>query len=298
MKVCVLLSTYNGEKFLVEQLESLTAQQGCDVDIWVRDDGSSDNTCQILNEWQEKGKLKWYSGPNLGYTMSFLELMRTAGDYDYYAFCDQDDIWLTDKLSRAVQQLEEIDASIKLYCSNVFFYKDGIVGGGIHKIRPEYDKFTSLVRNIAPGCSMVFDKSLRDLVNKGNPVRIIAHDFWIFQLAVLFGTVCYDFEPSMLYRQHVNNQIGQKTSQLDIWKRRLKSIFSPKMKNRRESQAKELLRCFGRYMSDDSRTLVEMVALYRSTLVSRLRLLFESRIRMNSFFGTLFLKLHIIFSTL
>ncbi len=297
MKVCVLLSTYNGEKFLVEQLESLKAQQGCDVDIWVRDDGSSDNTCQILNEWKERGALNWYSGPNLGYAMSFLELMSTAGDYDYYAFCDQDDIWLKDKLSRAVEQLERIDARIKLYCSNVFFYKDGIVGGGIHKTRPEFDKYTSLVRNIAPGCSMVFDKSLRDLVIKGNPERIIAHDFWIFQLAALFGTVCYDFEPSMLYRQHANNQIGQKTSRLDIWKRRFKSMNSSE-KNAREAQAKELLRCFGNIIPDDSRRVVEMVADYRLNLIKRFRLLFEPRVKMNTFSNSFFLKLHILFSTL
>ena len=84
MKVCILLSTYNGEKYLEEQLESLIKQENVEIDILVRDDGSSDNTHNILNKWQERGLLKWYTGNNKGYAKSFMDLVQNSGDYDYY----------------------------------------------------------------------------------------------------------------------------------------------------------------------------------------------------------------------
>ena len=92
MKICILLSAYNGEKYIEEQLESLVGQQEVAADILVRDDGSSDKTHEILDKWQNKGLLKWYKGENLGFAKSFMDLVQRAGDYEYYAFCDQDDI--------------------------------------------------------------------------------------------------------------------------------------------------------------------------------------------------------------
>ena len=113
MKVCVLISTYNGERFLEEQIASIIAQKGVEVDILVRDDGSSDMTCSLLERWQKEGKLKWYKGENLGFARSFMNLLKTASGYDYYAFCDQDDIWLEDKLQRAVTALEKIEDKVR-----------------------------------------------------------------------------------------------------------------------------------------------------------------------------------------
>ena len=113
MKVCVLISTYNGEKFLDEQIASILAQKGVEVDILVRDDGSSDMTCSLLERWQKEGKLKWYKGENLGFARSFMNLLKTASVYDYYAFCDQDDVWLPEKLKKAcfVDDIEGLDES-------------------------------------------------------------------------------------------------------------------------------------------------------------------------------------------
>lgn len=297
MKICVLLSTYNGEKFLSEQLESIVAQQGCEVDVLVRDDGSSDNTSHILDEWQNQGKLKWYKGPNLGYAMSFLELVKTAGDYDYYAFCDQDDIWLPDKLKTAIDTLEESNLPIKLYCSNVQYYKDGIVCGSIHESPPYFDKYTCLLRNIAPGCSMVFDKELKNLLSECTQKKIIAHDFWTFQVAVLLGHVYYDFHSNMLYRQHENNQIGHKTAFVDRIRRRLNNICSSN-RNEREEQAKELLACFADKMSEETKTIVISVAEYRRSLRDKIKLLLNHKFKMDSRKGTLYLKLRILFSLL
>ena len=95
-KVLILLSTYNGERYIKEQIESLLKQENVKVSILVRDDGSTDGTINILNEYQKQGKLKWYTGENLKPAKSFMNLVENAPEYEYYAFCDQDDVWLKD----------------------------------------------------------------------------------------------------------------------------------------------------------------------------------------------------------
>ncbi len=296
MKVTVLLSTYNGEKYLEEQLHSLIGQKGVETDILVRDDGSTDSTRNILDKWQKQGLLEWYSGENMGYALSFMDLVKRAPRSDYYAFCDQDDIWLEDKLQNAVESLEKVENGVKLYCSNVFYYKSGETKGGIHSAPPYYDRYTAMVRNIAPGCSMVFSERLKDILSLNPPKRLIAHDFWIFQAAMLLGEVVYDFTPSMLYRQHENNQIGQKSGRMEIWRRRIKQLSNPARRNERQEQAEEILRCFGSIMDEESCKIVGTVAGYRYSMAKKMRLLFEKKYTMGSLPGDIYLRLRIIFN--
>lgn len=91
--VTVMISTYNGEKFLKEQIESILSQTNVKVKIFVRDDGSVDGTRNILNDYQNKGKLTWYCGNNLKTARSFLDIVKNVPKDSYYAFSDQDDVW-------------------------------------------------------------------------------------------------------------------------------------------------------------------------------------------------------------
>ena len=97
-KVCVLLSTYNGEKFLEKQLNSLFSQTYKNFDLLIRDDGSNDNTINIL----EKYKINYLKGKNIGVIKSFFKLLEIAlhKEYEYFLFCDQDDIWELDKIEK------------------------------------------------------------------------------------------------------------------------------------------------------------------------------------------------------
>ncbi|MBR7166470.1 MAG: glycosyltransferase [Bacteroidaceae bacterium] len=104
--VQVLMSTYNGMQYIREQLQSIYAQQGVDLSLLVRDDGSTDGTLQLLDEEQQAGRLSWYSGKNLGPAFSFWDLLHNAPEAPYYAFCDQDDVWDADKLAVAVAAME------------------------------------------------------------------------------------------------------------------------------------------------------------------------------------------------
>ena len=108
-KIAVLMCTYNGEKHLQEQINSIKSQKGVSVSIYVRDDGSKDKTIEILKDYQNSGDLIWFQGENIGPAVGFMELLyQTANkDFDYFAFSDQDDIWLDTKLLDAVGKIEK-----------------------------------------------------------------------------------------------------------------------------------------------------------------------------------------------
>lgn len=289
----VLLSTYNGEKYLEEQLQSLINQNSVEVDILVRDDGSSDGTTEILERWQEKGLLKWYSGGNKGFAFSFMDLIENSGSYDYYAFCDQDDIWLPDKLMAAKAKLDSIDNPIKLYCSNLYYYKNGENLGLVKNAINKYDICTSMIQNIAVGCTVVFNRGLKEIMTSRMPKHMMAHDYWAFQVAMLLGEVIYDPNAYILYRQHSNNQIGAKTTFREIWKRRFNNFLSSQ-KITYAHQAQELLSCFSSEISLEKYESVHNVAAYRSSIWKRLKLFGDKRYVMSSTSNNIMLRIKIL----
>lgn len=113
--VSVLMSTYNGAKYIREQIDSILNQKDVNVELLIRDDGSSDNTAEICKEYQKKNtNIRFYQGENIGVGKSFMELLKKAPEADYYSFSDQDDVWLEDKLSRAVKMIKIAECSREL----------------------------------------------------------------------------------------------------------------------------------------------------------------------------------------
>lgn len=220
-KIIVLLSTYNGEKFLQAQLESLIAQTDVDLEILARDDGSKDNTTAILNNWQERNLLKWYSSTNLGCCKSFINLLKTATDNAYYAFCDQDDIWLPNKLSLTMSKMQEIEKAnpekpIIIHSDmNIVDEELNIIHESFWQssgLRPDILKtFPYLcVCNCVNGCTVLMNSQARKLIlEKYVEHNIIIHDV-ISALTVSYygGIIDYIKEPTVLYRQHSNNVVG------------------------------------------------------------------------------------------
>ena len=265
-KVCVLLSAYNGEQFIEEQLASLTAQKGVEVDILVRDDGSTDTTRTILERWQQKGALRWYGGENLGWAMSFIHLLCHAPEADYYAFCDHDDIWLPEKLEEPAV---------------------------LH-----YNIRTALVKCIPLGCTVVMSRALQQSISQHPPKSVCAHDFWGYQVALAVGNVCYDPRSFILYRQHAHNQIGQTRSWCEIWRSRLKRLRGLRHQHDREELATQLLECHGAEMDEETRAAVRKVSDYRRSLKNRLSLFADRRYTMGRRSNDVWLRLRILFGKL
>lgn len=214
-KIIVLMSTYNGEKYLREQIDTIIGQQGVEVDLLVRDDGSTDSTIAILDEYESKGLLTWYTGENLRPAKSFLNLLSNAPECEYYAFADQDDIWKPNKLSTAIKKLEQAKeyAITNTGGRMLYFCNKNIVDSNDQLLSFTHYHFLqstarAFLECFASGCCMVFNNELRFFVNQNPPSTAILHDHWIFILANIFGMVIFDDTPFMDYRQHSNNVVG------------------------------------------------------------------------------------------
>lgn len=243
-KVLVLLSTYNGEKYLEQLLSSLFNQKDVDLNVLVRDDGSKDQTLSILEKYACSKKLKYYYGDNLGYAKSFWHLLQNASDdYDYYAFCDQDDFWLDDKLISAINMMEKEENLPLLYTSNVIacdsklnvlnkkVFNDGVL-----------TFYQSLLKSILPGCTFVLNNKARKQVIKYNGY-MESHDWAIYNIINAFGKVLYDQESHIKYRLHENNTLGV-NNKFQYLKLKIKNLFGKKI-NSRSRFAKDFFNCYG-----------------------------------------------------
>ena len=296
--VLVLMSTYNGERYIQEQIDSVLAQQGVNARILVRDDGSTDSTIDILRKFQAQGKLDLICGENIGWRKSFMELIYVAPRSDYYAFCDQDDIWLPEKLSVAINALQKEDNSIPLmYGSNLWYYKNG-QKEGLLRLNPNFSKQTCLVRALTCGCTLVFNEQLLNLLKHNRPNYIEAHDSLVFMVAMYFGKVIYDSNAYVLYRQHEDNQIGANKTQSYRFKRFWSSIFKIQKERSKSTAAQEFLRVFNDSLTENDKLIVFKFANYNTGFVAKMRLLIDGRYSVGGGLSELSLKLKILTSAL
>lgn len=280
--VTVLMSTYNGEKFLETQLNSLIDQKDIRVNILVRDDGSNDATVDILKKYQKKGLLDWYSGVNKKSAMSFLDLIeKVAPIDDYYAFCDQDDFWNNDKLSRAVKFIEQNSSSEipTIYCSNYQLVDENLqkLSDNNHVTTTTF--YESLVSSCCTGCTMVFNKKLLLKLKNKIPDVIVMHDDWCHKVCLaLGGKVLFDNTKTLLYRQHSSNVDGG----VHCFKSRMIKIYQ-RIKSKdciRSRQLKEIVKLYSDEISGDYLTMINLVANYRNLkLLSRLKLALNRKLK-------------------
>ena len=300
-RVKVLMSTYNGQKYLREQIDSILNQQEVEVSLLIRDDGSRDDTLTILSEYSSKYlNVEVVKGGNLGFANSFMELVYKSSkdnDYDYYAFSDQDDVWLPEKLSSAVKRLESMDNSkMRLYFSNTMAVDEKL--NPLFKTHDEatlrLDKAASLVRYFILGCTMVFDNNLVNFVSSHKPVyKIMMHDLWVHQTCAFFGEIVYDNEPRILYRQHSSNAAGIGSSKMKRIRRLKKSFASYERRHFRELNAKNLLATYGELLNHNDYNLISAVANYRKGIMNRYYLLNSEKFDMGSILSNLNVKLRI-----
>lgn len=215
-RVAILLCTYNGQDYLSEQLESFTAQSYRHWEVWASDDGSSDDTLTVLqsyqNEWG-RDRLKIQSGPKKGFAANFLSLTcDTAIQADFYAYSDQDDIWESNKISRAVEWLSKVPDHVPaLYCSRTRLVDADNNEIGLSPLFTKRPSFSNaLVQNIGGGNTMVFNDAARKLLcEAGCNMDLVAHDWWVYLVVSgCGGEVFYDSHSEIRYRQHDENQIG------------------------------------------------------------------------------------------
>ena len=222
--MAIWLATRNGAAFLDEQLRSLAAQTHPSIDIWASDDGSTDGTLAILSDWQgrwTKGSFSIGEGPGGGFAENFRALISNQADADFFACCDQDDLWEPHKLEAALAWMRSQDASLPLlFCSRTLTISESGVPIGMSPLFRRKPSFrNALVQSLAGGNTMVLNRAARDIVALASRrVRFVSHDWWMYQLVTgAGGSVRYSPEPLVRYRQHAENLVGANTS----WSARL-----------------------------------------------------------------------------
>lgn len=219
--VAICLATFNGEEYLRQQLDSVLSQSYRDWKLYVRDDGSEDDTKEIVEEYcygDSRIVLVHNAKPVHSATQNFIALhewVRKNAEYDYLMFCDQDDVWFPNKIEitlRAMKLAEEscncpilvhtdaaiVNKELKIIAESRFGYRS---------LNPKKSDFSHLlVLNNVQGCSLMINKSLDNAVVYGPGV--LYHDWWVALVAAAFGKIVYVNSQSLLYRQHEDNTLG------------------------------------------------------------------------------------------
>lgn len=269
----VLMSTYDGATYVEEQVRSILAQEHRQLRLRVRDDGSRDGTVDALRELVDQdSRMVLEAGPNLGLPAAFFRLLDSSSDdADLFALADQDDVWLPDKLSRAATALADVDGPA-LYCARVDVVDAGLRLLYPHELPLRGPSFANaLVQNIALGCTVVVNRSARDLVRGNWPRDCVMHDAWLYLVLAGMGAVIYDPRSVVLYRQHGNNTVGMGSGPLTRLAGRARRQLTPEGPRRHSRQDAELLRIFGRRLPPTHhRTLLDLLEAQRTPL-ARLR---------------------------
>lgn len=273
-RITVLLATYNGSKFVRQMIDSVLAQDYADFHLVLSDDGSKDDTPEILEAYacQYPDKITHYrSGMRFGNAQNhFMHLLQQFHDAPYIMFCDQDDYWHPDKMRKTLAKMKEIEKD----SLPAMVHTDlQVVDGELKQMDPSFMHFSKLkgdrlalnqllVQNVVTGCTMMLNRALAELAcNRMPEGKILMHDWWLALIAAAMGTTGYLNEATIDYRQHGNNVVGAKNT-------RSASYILNKIKNdgvksamvQTYEQAKIFETCFGSMLSGEARKKVHTYA--------------------------------------
>ncbi|WP_253726505.1 glycosyltransferase family 2 protein [Latilactobacillus curvatus] len=268
-KIAILLSTYNGERFLEEQIESIIKQSNQQWTLYIRDDGSTDKTLDILGRYQADDRIQWINEnkpQNLRVIGSFLKLLESA-EADYYMFCDQDDVWLSDKVQVTLNKMLTLEAEnkqqpilvhtdLRIVDQDLKATSESMIKTQNLDPQPSFGRL--LVQNSITGCTMMINQNLKDRCVGLDFTKIRMHDWWFALVASAFGTIGYVPQATILYRQHGDNEVGAKNSLSELMSRKHLFAQTKQMIQLAMAQATEFVADYPN-LTDDK---VEMVHFY------------------------------------
>ena len=257
-KVAVMMSTYNGELYIEEQIDSILRQTGVEVFLYIRDDGSTDGTLRILQNYSTRDNVRVTPSEHNGIGISFMKLLWSLpAEHDYYAFSDQDDIWESDKLVTAVNRLSS-ETGCVLYASNL-----ECVDADNNSIGLQFEPgmvfdealLSVICRGVYYGCTQVFSKALFLILQDKRPserqLRERLHDNWVAVSAAATGRIFYDPEAHIRYRRHENNYTKLNPDTSEIWASRFLKLVHRDKRNPRSRTAREVVRQYPESVEND-----------------------------------------------
>ncbi|TAA11763.1 glycosyltransferase family 2 protein [Streptococcus parasuis] len=295
MKVNILMSTYNGQQFLAEQIRSIQEQSYTDWTLFIRDDGSSDNTKEILKDFEHQDSrihlIDSDKSDNLGVIKSFHKLVN-HDRADYYFFSDQDDVWLPNKLELSLKEAQNYLADLplmvymdlKVVNQDLEIMTESMVKSQSHHANTELVQ--ELTENTVTGGVAMINHALAEMWQETDD--ILMHDWYLALLASAFGNLVFIDQPGELYRQHSDNVLGARTlsKRFKKWIRPhiLFAVYWDLIKNS-QKQARHLLQM---PLSQSNRELIEaFVTIMDKPMLERFRILRKYGLKKNKAFHTL-----------
>ena len=295
-QVEVLLATFNGEEYLSDFLKSLGNQRGVEIHLRVSDDGSIDQTIEILKQFKENFKsFRLVDGPQLGPTANFFSLMQQS-EFEYVALADQDDIWEENHLINSINRLRLDSNPLAVTFSKVLETSNPIGVKG--KVWPDIEAapafYEVFFENFARGCTLVMKKNIVDLVCEKRIDGIVMHDWWILLVGKSCGSVVFGSEVEVRYRIHSNNFVGRGPRLpfriMSIFRTLTSKNWAPKL------QLEALQREFANQMSVDARNELDyFFEISNMTLKSRAtRVLLSRKQYRKNLFSDFLVKMYLI----
>ncbi|WP_218914883.1 glycosyltransferase family 2 protein [Thermodesulfobium narugense] len=285
------MSTYNGEKYLREQIDSILNQTYTDWRLIIRDDGSTDKTLQIIEEYvkkfSEKINLIKDNKKHLGPQMSYFELLNHSSA-EYIMFCDQDDFWLPYKIETTLTKMKDLEriypnkpvlvhSGLKVVDENLRVISDSF--WKYQKLNPNLKSLCNLlIQNNVTGCTIMINKKLKNFL-KVFPQNMIMHDWWIALVASAFGTIGHIDEPLVLYRQHDRNDTGAKKYSVKHFLGRVVKFRDSVESNKKIiNQGKDFYSIYKNLLSKEQQEVVyNFVTLFESGRHERVYKIFKHR---------------------
>jgi glycosyltransferase involved in cell wall biosynthesis len=295
-KIAVLLSSYNGAQFIRAQLDSILRQIGVDISLFIRDDGSTDDTTTILMEYANTySNIFVELGQNVGVFNSFMSLLKQAdGYFDYFSFADQDDIWKEEKLLTAVKHLKNVpNHEPAMYYGRLEYTDEFLNILGFSQIPQNTGFYNALVQNQATGCTIVLNRNAREVICSSIPKWALMHDWWCYLVVSAFGKVIYDEIPMIYYRKHGKNVTpATPIFVLELWSRVKRWLGDGKITKKVTDQAEEFNILFGIKLSDEYSILLNnYLNIRKSGLFKRIRYIYNMPVKRNTAFDNFILKI-------
>lgn len=294
--VMVVMSTYNGEKNIVKQLDSIFTQKDVDVSVYIRDDHSSDHTWDVINEYKSthlKYNITVERGENLGFAKSFWTALKNCGTSEYYAFADQDDVWKKDKLWKSVIQMKDIDTPQLAYCKMQRSDRSlNRLNEQIEVLQPDrLTKKMTLTKTYNYGAATVINYSARELICRCWPSdKELPHDMWAGLLCYWFGKVYYIDEELYYWIRYDSSVTGKGTKRTGKIYRLRKTLEKKSYVN----VSKELLEYYSDLLEDKDKIFLEKLSNYKFKKKDKIELLCDKEFRRDNLAGTLALKVGIL----
>jgi glycosyltransferase involved in cell wall biosynthesis len=293
-KIAILMGVFNGGAFLQDQLDSFADQTVSGWTLLASDDGSTDDSLAILDQFSETAPVQIQAGPRAGFAANFLSLLRFLPEhFDYAALSDQDDVWFKDRLERGVAALHAVDGPA-LYCARTM-----VTDAALNPLHPTplfarpASFQNALVQSLGGGNTMMLNRAGLDLVAQAAAEAgdIVAHDWWLYQLiSGCGGSVINDPDPVLFYRQHSGNEIGANRSAAARWSR-LKRVLGRDYAKWHDINIPALNRSAHRMTGDAQQALKAFERARQGGVIARLRALRASGVYRQSRLGTVALYL-------